>query len=159
MPDTLLVLFDYHGIPVYVRLNLGSASPEVARFMGPRGVMETSGEEIRLSPQRGVDTSPSYYSGGFPAKLRHEYVSKWYAEHEVTPGKEPISEDTVFRGNDWDDVRPHLWNFFKAVKSRNPVTEDAVFGNHAAIACHMANEAYFRKGTVYFDEATNTLKS
>jgi len=24
MPDTLLVLFDYHGIPVYVRLNLGS---------------------------------------------------------------------------------------------------------------------------------------
>jgi predicted dehydrogenase len=159
MPDTLLVLFDYHGIPVYVRLNLGSASPEVARFMGPKGVMETSGEEIRLSPQLGVDTSPSYYSGGFPAKLRREYVNQWNAEHEVTPGKEPISDDTVFRGNDWDDVRPHLWNFFKAVKSRNPVTEDAVFGNHAAIACHMANEAYFRKGTVYFDEAAKDLKA
>ena len=22
--------------------------------------------------------------------------------------------DTVYRGNDWDDVRPHLWNFFQA---------------------------------------------
>jgi hypothetical protein len=77
----------------------------------------------------------------------------------VPPGKEPITDDAVFHGNDWDDVRPHLWNFFQAVKSRNPVTEDAVFGNHAAIACHMANESYFRKAPVYFDEATKTLKS
>jgi predicted dehydrogenase len=159
MPDTLCVLFDYHGIPVYVRLDLGSATPEVARFLGPKGVIEANGSEIRLSRQRGVDTAPSYYSGGFPAKMREAYEAKWYAEHPVPPGKEPITDDAVFHGNDWDDVRPHLWNFFQAVKSRNPVTEDAVFGNHAAIACHMANESYFRKAPVYFDEATKTLKS
>ena len=41
-------------------------------------------------------------------------------------------------------MRPHLNVFFQAVKSRKPVTENAVFGNHAAIACHMANESYFR---------------
>src|SRR5437764_1257058 len=41
MPDFHTVLFDYHGIPVYVRLDLGSATPEVARFLGPKGVMET----------------------------------------------------------------------------------------------------------------------
>jgi predicted dehydrogenase len=158
MPDTLTVLFDYHGIPVYVRLDLGSATPEMARYLGPKGVMETSGSQIRLLPQLGVDTSPSYYSDSFPAKMHQEYVSKWYAEHAVTPGREPISEDTVYKGNDWDDVRPHLWNFFRAVKSRNPVTEDAVFGNHAAIACHMANESYFRKTPVYFDEETKDLK-
>jgi predicted dehydrogenase len=159
MPDTLGVLFDYHGIPVYVRLDLGAETPEVARFLGPKGVIEASGEEIRLSPQRGIDTSPSYYIGSFPAKLRQEYVKQWYAEHEVPPGKEPISDDTVYRGNEWDDVRPHLWNFFQAVKSRKPVTEDAVFGNHAAIACHMANESYFRKAPVYFDESAKALKS
>jgi hypothetical protein len=34
-----------------------------------------------------------------------------------------------------------------------------VFGNHAAIACHMANESYFRKTPVYFDEASKTIKS
>ena len=33
MPDTHTVLFDYHGIPVYVRLDLGSATPEMARFL------------------------------------------------------------------------------------------------------------------------------
>jgi len=25
------------------------------------------------------------------------------------------------------------------------IVEDAVFGNHAALACHNANESYFRK--------------
>ena len=73
-------------------------------------------------------------------------------------GKEPISETRFSRSDDWDDVRPHLWNFFQAVKSRKPVTEDAVFGNHAAIACHMANESYFRKAPVYFDETAKSLR-
>ena len=74
-------------------------------------------------------------------------------------GKEPTHEDTVYKGHDWDDVRPHLQTFFQGVRSRNPVTEDAVFGNSAAIACHMANESYFRKKPVMWDEASKTLKS
>jgi hypothetical protein len=56
-------------------------------------------------------------------------------------------------------LKPHLWNFFQAVKSRKPVTEDAVFGHHAALACHMANESYFRKTAVWWDEASKTIKS
>jgi hypothetical protein len=34
-----------------------------------------------------------------------------------------------------------------------------VFGHHAALACHMANESYFRKTPVYWDEASKTIKS
>jgi hypothetical protein len=75
------------------------------------------------------------------------------------PGQEPITNDSVYNGDDWDDVRPHLWNFFEAVKSRKPVAEDAVFGNHAAIACHMANESYFQKKTVYFDADAQSLRA
>jgi hypothetical protein len=91
--------------------------------------------------------------------MRQEYVSQWLAQHAIQPGHEPISEDMVYTGNDWDDVRPHLWNFFRSVKSRKPVMEDAVFGNHAAIACHMANESYFRKKPVYWDAETRNLKA
>ena len=159
MPDLHVVLFDYHGVPVYVRLGLGTETPELARFMGPKGLLDTSEFELRYSPQRGVDTAPSYYSGGFPQKMREEYVRQWHAEHDREPGREPLSDDVVYRGNDWDDVRPHLWNFFRAVKSRKPVVEDAVFGNHAAIACHMANESYFRKKPVFWDAASNSIKS
>jgi len=52
-----------------------------------------------------------------------------------------------------------LWNFFQAVKSRQPVVEDAVFGNHAAIACHMANESYFRKQPVFWDAASHSIRN
>lgn len=152
MPDLHTVLFDYEGVPVYVRLSLVGETPELARFIGPKGIMETSGKSIRLIPQSGKDDAPSYYSGGFPRKLREQYFEKWYEEHGVAPGKEPIDEAVEYTGNDWDDVKPHLWNFFKAVKSRKPVAEDAVFGNHAAIACHMANESYFRKCPVRWNE-------
>ena len=64
--------------------------------------------------------------------MRAEYVKQWHEEHDPPLGKEPLHEDTIYKGHDWDDMRPHLNVFFQAVKSRKPVTEDAVFGNHAA---------------------------
>jgi len=159
MPDFHTVLFDYHGIPVYVRLDLGCETPEIARFMGARGILDAGEFELKHSTQTGVDQDPSYYSFSFPAKMREAYVKQWHAEHDPPLGKEPLHEDTIYKGHDWDDMRPHLNVFFQAVKSRQAVTEDAVFGNHAAIACHMANESYFRKKTVTWDEGSKTIKS
>lgn len=159
MPDLQTVLFDYHSIPVYVRLSLGAETKELARFMGPRGLLEASEMELHYLPQAGVDTSPSYYANSFPAKMREEYVKQWHAEHDPKLGHEPLDENASFSGNSWDDVKPHLWNFFQAVKTRNAVVEDAVFGNHAAIACHMANESYFRKKPVYWDENTKSVRA
>ncbi len=159
MPDLHVVLFDYHGIPVYVRLGLGTETPEQARYMGPKGILDTGEFDMRYSPQRGVDTAPSYYSAGFPAKMRDAYVKQWHAENDPKVGQEPFSEDLVFKGHDWDDMTPHLNVFFQAVKSRKPVVEDAVFGNHAAIACHMANQSYFQKKPVFWDEASRSVKS
>jgi hypothetical protein len=159
MPDLHTVLFDYHGIPVYVRLSLAGETPEMARFVGPHGILEATGKSLRYLPQTGKDEEPSYYSGSFPHAMKEKYFAEWYAEHPVTPGKEPITHDALFTGDDWDDVKPHLWNFFQAVKSRKPVAEDAVFGNHAAIACHMANESYFRKSPVRWNESAREIVS
>jgi predicted dehydrogenase len=159
MPDLHVVLFDYHGVPVYVRLGLGTETPELARFQGPKGILDAGEFDLRYSQQPGIDLAPSYYTTSFPQKMRDEYLTQWHAEHDPPLSHEPTTDDTVYRGHDWDDVKPHLWNFFQAVKSRKPVTEDAVFGNHAAIACHMANESYFRKKPVYWDEASRTIKS
>src|SRR6202041_3353712 len=40
MPDVQAVLFEYMGIPVYVRLSLGCESTEVTRFQGSKGVID-----------------------------------------------------------------------------------------------------------------------
>jgi predicted dehydrogenase len=159
MPDVHTVLFDYDNIPVYVRLTLGTETTEVARFMGSKGVLELAELEIRHYPQTGVDMAPSYYTHSFPQKLREEYLKKWHQEHDAPLGHEPIFESTVYRGTDYDDVRPHLWTYFQAVKSRKPVAEDVIFGNHAALACHMGNESVFRKSPVTWDPASKTIKS
>jgi hypothetical protein len=106
-----------------------------------------------------VDLSPSYYTASYPARLRIPYLTQWHQEHDPKPGQEPVPESLVFKGNDYDDLRPHLWNFFEAVRSRKPVLQDAVFGHNAALGCHMANESYFRKQPVYWDSTSQSIKS
>lgn len=159
MPDVHASLFEYGEIPVYTRLNLGTESPEIVRFQGSKGYVEVGEFGLTVVPQPGVDLAPSYYAFSFPKGLREEYFKKWHAEHDPVPGKEALAESTTYRGISYDDVKPHLATFFNAVRSRKPVTEDAVFGNHAALACHMANESYFRRTAVTLDPATKSIKS
>jgi hypothetical protein len=91
--------------------------------------------------------------------MRDEYTRQWHAAHEAELGKETLMEMATYRGPSYDDVKPHLWNFFQAVRSRQPIVQDAVFGHHAAAACHMANESYFLKKPVMFDPATDSIRS
>jgi predicted dehydrogenase len=157
MPDVHTVIFEYNNLPVYCRLTLGTETEEVARFMGSKGILELGEFELRHSPQSGMDKAPSYYTSSFPQRMREEYVKQWHRKHDPQIGQEPIFESSVDKGHDYDDVRPHLWTFFQAVKSRQPVVEDAVFGHHAALACHMANESYFRKSPVTWDAGSKRI--
>jgi predicted dehydrogenase len=159
MPDVHPTLFEYGKIPVYLRLNLGCETPEIYRFQGSKGIMEVTEWAIALYPQTGEDTAPSYYASSFPREMREAYFKKWHEEHDPAPGKEPLFEAVNYKGDDWDDLRPHLWAYFQAVRSRKPLPEDAVFGHNAALACHMANESYFRHSAVTWDEASGQIKS
>ena len=159
MPDVHNTIFEYGNISVVMRLNLGTDVPEGYRFMGSKGILDVNSEQLTFTPQSGKDEGPSWYANSFPKPLRDAYYKQWHAEHDPPLGHEPISEATVYKGENYNDVKPHLWNFFQAVKTRQPVMENAVFGHHAALACHMANESYFRKSAVYWDDKTKTIKS
>ena len=158
MPDVQAVVYEYGKYPVYLRLNLGCETPEVYRFQGSRGILEVTEFTIAYFPQTGEDSSPSYYTYSYPQEMRAAYVKKWHEEHDPAAGKEPILRGYTYKGDSWDDLRPHLWNFFDAVRTRKPVVEDAVFGHNAALACHMANESYFRHNSVTWDAASNLIK-
>jgi hypothetical protein len=159
MPDVHLVQYYYGDLPVSMRLNLGTDLPETYRFHGAKGVLELTGSRIMVSPQSGRDAWPSYYTGSYPSAMRQAYEEQWHRENDPKLGQAvPFAESTTFTAPDFDDTRVHLWNYFEAVRSRKPVVEDVVFGHHAALACHMANEAYFRRNAVTWDEATKTIK-
>ena len=158
MPDVQAVIYEYGKYPVYLRLNLGCETPEVYRFQGSKGILEVTEYTIAYFPQTGEDTSPSYYTTSYPREMRAAYTKKWHEEHEPSPGKEPIQEGYNYKGDSWDDLRPHMWNFLQAVRTRKPVVEDAVFGHNAALACHMANESYFRHNGVTWDAPSGQIK-
>ncbi len=159
MPDVHATLFEYGKNPVYMRLNLGTETPETYRFMGSKGILDITEFQVTFTPQSGKDESPSYYTTSYPHVLREQYLKQWHAEHDPSPGHEPAPESVAYKSVSFDEVKPHLWNFFQAVKSRKPVTEDTVFGHHAALACHMANESYFRQTAVHWDDASKIVKS
>jgi predicted dehydrogenase len=158
MPDLQAAIFEYGSVPVYVRLTLGTETAEMTRLMGPKGLLEIRERDFTYTPQRGIDTAPSYYDQGFPAAMRKTYETDWHKEHDPKPGQEFVAQAVTYSGPSYDEVAPHLWNFFEAVRTRKPVVQDAVFGHHAAAACHLANEAYFRKSVVTWNEASSTIK-
>src|ERR1700738_3882043 len=118
MPDVQAVLFEYANVPVYMRLSLGTESTEVTRFMGSKGIIELRGTSVTYIPQPGVDLRPSYYTSSYPSRLRSAYTKQWHEEHDPVPGKEPTLETQTYSGDDYDDLRPHLWRFFRSFRSR-----------------------------------------
>ena len=147
-PDVHAVQYYYGDIPVSMRLNIGTDTDEMYRFQGSKGILDVTSSTITVSPQTGTDDSPSYYAYSFPQALRDAYFKKWHEEHDPKPGQVPLSEAITFRGPHYDDIKPHLLNFFEAVRTRKPVVEDAVFGHNAALACHMANDSYYKRSAV-----------
>ena len=158
MPDVHAVMFYYGDVPVSMRLNQGTAMPEAYEFQGSKGILRVTGNSITLTPQSGIDMSPSYYAYGFPRAMREAYFAEWHKENDPKLAQMPLPESVTIRGPGYDDIVPHLANFFDAVRTRKPVVEDAVFGHHAALACHMANESYFRRAIVTWDDRANVIK-
>src|SRR5213078_2724132 len=159
MPDVHATLFDYGRAPIYLRLNLGCDTPEIYRFQGSKGILEITETAITYFPQSGEDDSPSYYTYSYPHAMRDAYLKKWHEDHDPQPGKEPVTEGFHYRGASWDEEKPHLWRFFQGARNHQQVTEDAVFGHNAALACHMANQSYFRGAAVTWDATSNQIKS
>ena len=143
MPDVQTTLFTYGRVPVNVRLTQGTGTPEVTRILGSRGMIEVTANSVILTPQTGTDSSPDYGLNGFASAMHAVAEKQWHAEHDADLAQHPLEQVTVWHGGSWDDLHPHLANFFTSVRTRRPPVEDVVFGHHAAAACHMANTSYF----------------
>ena len=45
------------------------------------------------------------------------------------------------------------------MRTRQRVVEDEVFGNYAAIGCHLANFSYFNRTAVVWDAAAQQIRN
>jgi predicted dehydrogenase len=153
-PDLIETIYDYPNFRVSLRCNLNNEGGEFIGFFGTKGTMIIKDSTLTYKPQ---DTRPSpegYSVMGWPKKLRDEYLKKWAEEHPwPAPLASKVDEDgegyTVPPG--YSDVSDHQANFFNAVRTRKPTVENEVFGNNAAIGCHLSNFAYFNKSMAVWD--------
>ena len=60
LTETYSPVYDYAGLPVYMRLNLGTEMNETYRIQGSKGVIELTGNTLAYTPQPGEAMEPSY---------------------------------------------------------------------------------------------------
>jgi predicted dehydrogenase len=156
-PDLLATLYDYPGVTVNVHCNQNNAAGEPIIFYGSEATMVINGNSLTVTPQ---DTSPQpegYSLNGWTAAAKQQYLDEWHKAHPEPATKQAPAENYAAPAG-YNDTADHIANFFHAIETREHVVEDEVFGNNAAIACHMANHSYFGRNVATWDDATKTIK-
>jgi predicted dehydrogenase len=161
-PDLIWTLYDYREFRVGMRCNLNNESLDVTRIFGTKGTLDIKGGVLTASPQKTAPQPEGYSIFGWPEKLRNEYIKEWQQQHPgpVAGTYKVVDEVQTFAPPDgYDDEIDHMHNFMESVRTRRPSVEDAVFGNHTAIACHMANYSYFNKTVAKWDASSKSIRS
>ena len=156
-PDLLVTLYDYPGVTVNLHCNQNNEAGEPIIFYGSEATLVIQGNTLTVTPQ---DTSPKpegYGLNGWTAAAKQQYLDDWHKTHPEPPENLGGVENYA-AASGYDDTADHIANFFHAIETREHVVEDEVFGNNAAIACHMANHSYFNRTVAAWDEATKTIK-
>jgi hypothetical protein len=132
----------------------------VTRVFGTKGTLEIRDAVLTASPQ---DTRPrpeGYSIHAWPEKLRNEYLADRHKQHpEPEPGAWQVdaSAPSFQPSPGYSKQNDHRNNFTESVRACKSSVEDAVFGNHTAIACHTANYSYFHKTVVTWDEGNHKI--
>ena len=159
-PDLIETVYDYPNFRVSLRCNLNNDGGEFIAFYGTKGTLIIKDSTLSYKPQ---DTRPSpegYSVFGWPKELREQYLKQWHAEHPKPAAlASQVDEEgeTYAAPPGYSDTVDHEANFFNAVRTRKPVLENEVFGNHAAIGCHLSNFAYFNKSAAVWDAAAKKI--
>ena len=162
-PDLLWTMYDYPHFQVVLRCNHNNDQEgEFFGFYGKKGTLFIRGNTLTFVPQNKRPQPEDYSIGGWPEKLRNEYLANWHKEHpQPDPGKYSVDEEqeVYMPPPGYNDTADHEANFFESVRTRKPVVENEVFGNHTGIGCHMSNYSYFNKTAAVWDPATKNIKS
>jgi len=161
-PDFIETVYDFATptgpIQIHLHCNQNNdTDDEHIVFYGSTGTLLLTGRTVMFTPQDVRPRWESYGWGGMTQAQKEKGEEEWTAAHPA-PMAVPLPEVEVFKlPNGYDDTADHIANFFSAVVSRQPVVENEVFGNHAAIGCHMANHSYFHRSIAKWDPATKTI--
>jgi predicted dehydrogenase len=158
VPDVMLGLFDYReGFNLSLRVNFvdGGEESEGLIFTGSEGTMEIAGNTVSVG-RTPIPKEPGYvigtYTEAMQKRILEEYRQKYPLEHPT--GTPPAGFEKYVAPAGYSDSYDHFKNFFEAVRTRQPVVEDGVFGYRAAGAALLGNLSMDRGTVVHWDPDT-----
>jgi predicted dehydrogenase len=168
VPDVMQGIYDYPETKNHPPFNLalrvnfvsGAGESSGFRFVGSEGIM-TAGNTVTLTKQP-RESEPGYTIDTFPKavqeKFLDEYKRKYPPQRATADAMRPKDEEEYSVPRGYNEHVEHHRNFFNAVRSRNPVVEDAAFGLRAAGPALLSNVSYFEKRVVKWDPQTMMVK-
>lgn len=170
VPDVMVAIFDYPATnehPAFqmtLRVNFadGGGGGEFTRLIGTEGVLEMGWNDFKVK-QHKLSSAPGY--GGwdtyntFTKHQQEQFVKEYNARYPATERVDAKTTEAAYRAPaGYDDRYDHFVNFFDAIRSKKPVVEDATFGLRAAGPALAANESYFSKKVIHWDNENMKIK-
>jgi len=161
VPDVMLAMLDYPAFNLALRVNFKSsvATEQFGfRFVGSEGII-TAGPTVTVS-KTPPETEPGYTIGTFPKAVQEEFLREYrkkYPPVDPSADRPRPPEPVVYAPPPgYDAHREHHRNFYAAVRSRQPVVEDGVFGFRAAGPALLSNTSYFEQRVCRWDPESMT---
>ncbi len=158
VPDVMLGLCDYPETSAHPAFNLflkvnfadGGGENSEFKFIGNEGVMTIGGSGVSVA-KKAPEKEPGYTIETFPEAIQRQYAEEYRKKYPPQKGTARMRSDEVENytvGRNYNDTYDHFVNFFAAMRSRQGVVEDAVFGLRAAGPALLSNLSYFN-GRMY----------
>ncbi len=162
VPDIITGLCDYPAtdkhpaFTLQLRVNFadGSRGGERLRLVGTDGVITMGWSEVTVAINK-MSKAPGY--GGwdtfntFTTAQQKEYEA-WYKEKYPDPKPEMLNPGTTYRAPERYDANfDHHMNFYKGIREKAPIKEDALFGMRAAGPALACNKSLFEKKIILWD--------
>jgi predicted dehydrogenase len=168
VPDVMLGLYDYPARGKFPAFNLalrvnfvdGAAETQGFRFIGSEGIL-TIGNGVTVAKQP-RETEPGQTADTFSKAMQEQYMKEYREKYPVqrasADAMRPQAVETWAPPAGYSDWREHHRNFLNAVRSRQPVIEDAVFGFRAAGPALLSNVSYFEQKVCIWDPEAMVLR-
>ncbi|HEY5825731.1 MAG TPA: Gfo/Idh/MocA family oxidoreductase [Cyclobacteriaceae bacterium] len=162
VPDVITGLYDYPAsakhpaFTVQTRVNFvdGSEAGERLRLIGRDGMIEMGWGGVKVTRNK-LSKDPGY--GGwdsyetFTVAQQKEY-EQWYKSHYPAGKPNMIDSDMEYRApKEYNANYDHHANFYKGIREKAPIREDALFGMRAAGPALASNKSYFEKKIINWD--------
>lgn len=172
--DVIFGLLDYPetkahpGFNVALQTNFEDGGGETTyfRFVGDEGVMTVGWSDITLNrvgievPSEAAVLKGYNSVTTFAEAEQKAYAEKFRAERKANPPKVQEKSTAKYVAPDGYDSRlDHFANFFRSVREKTPVYEDAVFGYRAAAPALLCNDSYRQGRIIGWDPEAMKVKA